>query len=71
MNAMPVVPVVDPRPVLNLIEQRGGESSFEDAMKVLVQLGMLPSAARDALWRFLSDGTIEFTTDRHLTLPRY
>ena len=71
MNAMPIVPSIDPEPLLNLIRQKGGECSFEEAMKVVeVELGMTESAARDALWRLLSDGTIEFTTDRHLTVPQ-
>jgi len=71
MNAMPVVPVIDPRPVLTLIKQKGGECSFDEAILVLEQSQHLTQpAARDALWRFLSDGTIVFTTDRHLTAPK-
>ena len=69
MNAMPL-PAIDPQPVLNLIQQRGGECSFSEAMDTLINLGMTESAARDALWRLLSDGTIEFTTDRNLAVPR-
>jgi DNA-binding transcriptional regulator PaaX len=70
MNAMPVVPWVDPKPVLELIKEKGGECSFDEAMNALVELGMTQAAARDGLWRLLSDGQIEFTTDRHLTIPK-
>jgi hypothetical protein len=70
MNAMPVVPWIDPEPVLKLIKDKGGECSFDEAMNALVKLGMAQSVARDGLWRLLSDGTIEFTTDRHLTTPK-
>lgn len=70
MNAMPVIPWIDPEPVLNLIKAKGGECSFDEAMNALVELGMTEAAARDGLWRLLSDGTIEFTTDRHLTTPK-
>lgn len=70
MNAMPVVPWIDPEPVLKLISEKGGECSFDDAMNALVKLGMAQSVARDGLWRLLSDGTIAFTTDRHLTTPK-
>jgi len=70
MNAMPVVPSIDPQPILDLIEQRGGECSFDEALTLLGQRGMRESTARDALWRLLSDGIIEFTVDRHLTTPR-
>ncbi len=70
MNAMPVVPVIDPQPILDLIRQKGGECLFNDAVQALVDLGQSESSARDALWRLLSDGTIEFTVDRHLTVPK-
>ena len=60
---------IDPRPILEFI-RRKGESSFEDALKLLEQqVGLSPSRARDALWRMLAQGIIEFTTDRHLRLP--
>lgn len=59
---------VDPLPVLNLIRSQG-ESSFDDALSLLVGTGLTPTGARDALWRMLSQGLIEFTTDRHLRLP--
>jgi hypothetical protein len=70
MNAMPVVPVIDPQPVLTLINEKGGECSFDEAMDALVLRGMTKEVARDVLWRLLSDGTIEFTTDRNLTVPQ-
>lgn len=70
MSAMRAIPVVDPQPVLELIAQRG-ECSFEEALNALAQRGFTPSAARDALWQLLSDGRIEFTTDRNLTVPKH
>jgi hypothetical protein len=70
MNAMPVGPVVDPQPVLNVIKQMGGECSFDDAMAALVQAGMTLAVARDALWQLLSEGDIAFTADRKLTVPQ-
>jgi hypothetical protein len=70
MNAMPVVPIIDPQPVLDLIKRMGGECSFDDAIAVLVQAGMPISVARDALWQLLSDGYIAFTADRKLTVPK-
>ena len=68
MNAMPL-PAIDPQPILNLIQQNGGECTFSEAIATFKNLGMSESAATDALWRVLSDGTIEFTTDRNLTVP--
>jgi hypothetical protein len=70
MNAMPVIPIVDPQPVLDLINRMGGECSFDDALGVLTQAGIPISVARDALWQFLSDGWITFTADRKLTVPK-
>jgi hypothetical protein len=70
MSALRAIPVLDPQPVLNLIKERGGACSFDDAVRALVQRGFTESAARDALWQFLSDGRIEFTADRQLTVPR-
>ena len=67
--SMMATAAVDPRPVLDLIRKQG-ESSFEDALKLLEQqVGLTSTGARDALWRMLSQGLIEFTTDRHLRLP--
>jgi hypothetical protein len=70
MNAMPVPHLLDPKPVLALIQDKGGECSFDEAMDALVHLGMTRSAARDGLWQLLSDGEIEFTADRKLTAPK-
>jgi hypothetical protein len=69
MNAMPVFPKVDPQPILDLINQMGGECSFDDAMATLVKTGIAKSAARDAVWQLLSDGAIIFTADRRLKAP--
>jgi len=56
-------------PLFELIERNGGECSFSDGLKALNQLGMSESQARDMLWRLLSDGSIEFTVERHLKVP--
>lgn len=69
MSSMAAVPVVDPRPVLDLIKKKGGECSFDDGVTSLEARGLSKSDARDAIWRLLSQGIIEFTTDRHLRLP--
>lgn len=69
MTALRAIPVIDPQPVLDLIQQKGGECSFDEAVAALVQRRFSESAARDALWQFLSDGRIEFTADRKLTVP--
>jgi hypothetical protein len=69
MNAMPI-PAIDPEPVFALIREKGGESSFTDAIRALMRVGIAEAAARDALWRLLSDGSIEFTIDRQLTIAR-
>jgi len=68
MSAVPKVPIIDPEPILSLIRQRG-ECSFDDAINVLRERGMDSTRARDAIWQLLSDGVIQFTTDRHLTMP--
>jgi hypothetical protein len=70
MSALRAIPLLDPQPVLDLIEQKGGACSFDEAVRVLVQRRFSESAARDALWQFLSDGRIEFTADRQLTVPK-
>jgi hypothetical protein len=69
MSVMDSTNAIDPRPVFELIERQGGECSFEDAVNAFVALGLSESKARDVLWQLLSDGTLEFTTDRHLTMP--
>lgn len=70
MGSMMTPRTVDPQPLLGFIADKGGESSFDDALQMFVKIGMTPSQARDTLWRLLSDGTIEFTTDRRLRAPR-
>lgn len=70
MSALRAIPLLDPQPVLDLIQERGGECSFDEAVKMLRQRGSSESGARDALWQFLSDGRIEFTADRNLTVPK-
>jgi hypothetical protein len=69
MNALRAIPLIDPQPVLDLIQQKG-ECSFDDAVRALVERNFSESGARDALWQFLSDGRIQFTTDRKLTVPK-
>jgi hypothetical protein len=69
MNALRAIPLIDAQPVLDLIEQKG-ECSFDEAVRALVEHRFSEAAARDALWRFLSDGRIQFTTDRKLTVPK-
>ena len=69
MSALRAVPVLDPQPVLNLIQERGGVCTFDEALRVLVQRGFSETSARDALWQFLSDGRLEFTSDRQLRAP--
>jgi len=69
MNALRAIPLIDPQPVLDLIQQKG-ECSFDDAVRALVERRFSESGARDALWQFLSDGRIQFTTDRKLTVPK-
>jgi len=68
MNAMRAVPIVDPQPVLELIQQRG-ECTFDEALDALVRHGFSQSSARDALWQLLSDGRLEFTAKRNLRAP--
>lgn len=70
MSALRAIPLLDPQPVLDLIQERGGACSFDEAVGVLRHRGFSESAARDALWQFLSDGRIEFTADRQLTVPK-
>jgi hypothetical protein len=69
MSALRAVPVLDLQPVLNLIQERGGVCTFDEALRVLVQRGFSETSARDALWQFLSDGRLEFTSDRQLRAP--
>ena len=69
MSSMMTRPAVDPRPLLRFIAEKGGESPFDEALQVFVQIGMTESQARDTLWKLLSNGTIEFTTDRRLRAP--
>jgi hypothetical protein len=69
MNAMRAIPLIDAQPVLDLIKQKG-ECSFDEAVRVLVERRFSESGARDALWQFLSDGRVQFTPDRKLTVPK-
>jgi DNA-binding transcriptional regulator PaaX len=69
MSALRAVPVLDPQPVLDLIRERGGVCTFDEALRMLAQRGFSEASARDALWQFLSDGRLEFTQDRQLTVP--
>ena len=69
MSALRAIPLLDPQPVLDLIQESGGACSFDEAVAALRQRGFSESAARDALWQFLSDGRIDFTADRQLTVP--
>jgi len=69
MSALRAVPLLDPQPILELIQQKGGTCSFDEAVQVLVRARFSESAARDALWQFLSDGRLEFTADRQLKVP--
>jgi hypothetical protein len=68
MSVIIAARAVDSEPVLALIDERG-ECSFGDAMKVLTDVGVTPSDARDTLWRLLSVGKLEFTAERLLRLP--
>lgn len=70
MSIAGAIPVIDPQPILQLINTRGGECSFDEAIEVLQKQGLNQSDARDGLWRLLSQGIIEFTSDRKLKLPR-
>lgn len=69
MSALRAVPVLDPQPVLDLIQERGGVCTFDEALSLLVQRGFSEATARDAIWQFLSDGRLEFTPDRKLSVP--
>jgi hypothetical protein len=69
MTALRAIPLVDPQPVLQLIQQNGGTCTFDQAVQMLMRGGFSESAARDALWQFLSDGRLEFTPDRQLKVP--
>lgn len=69
MNAM-AVPSLDRTLLLELLSKNGGECSFDEALKAIIQgLRMTESDARDAVWRLLSQGYVEFTPDRRLRLP--
>lgn len=68
MSVMAAVPTIDPTPLVQFLEENGGESSFEDAVGVLQTRGLTPNDARDVVWRLLSQGVIEFTTDRAVRL---
>lgn len=68
MAVMAAVPTIDPTPLIRLIEERGGQCSFEDAVEVFQTRGLTPNDARDAVWRLLSQGVVEFTTDRAVRL---
>ena len=70
MNALPIVPMIDPTPIVSLIQAHGGQCSFDEAVLAFRNLGMSESSARDALWRLVSDGSVTFTVDRQLALPR-
>ena len=69
MTVMDSVRTIDPRPIFALIERQGGECSFDEATRAFTELGMTESEARDALWQLLSDGALEFTTERRLMMP--
>ena len=68
MNAAAASAMIDPKPVLDMIREHH-ECTFEDAIQALMHNGATESAARDALWQLLSDGTIVFTTERNLAAP--
>ena len=71
MAHMGVTRAVDPSPILRLLADRDGECSFEDALGTLKQQGLSDNDSRDALWQLLSQGTIEFTSERRLRLPQH
>jgi len=70
MSVMAPVRTLDPQPIVHFMRERGGECSFDEAMQFLRERGLNEAEARDGLWGFLSQGVIEFTTDRHLRLPQ-
>jgi hypothetical protein len=70
MSTLASTPNIDPEPILRHMAAKGGNCSFEEAMQLYLRLGMTPTQARDALWRLLSDGAIEFTVDRRLRVPK-
>lgn len=60
---------VDTKPLLRMMEQKG-KCNFADSLQAFTRQGLSASEARDTIWRLLSEGLIEFTTDRQLRLPR-
>jgi DNA-binding transcriptional regulator PaaX len=71
MIVMATTRSIDPKPLLHLLEEHGGECTFDDGIHVLTREGLSENDARDALWRLLSQGIVEFTTDRLLRLPHH
>jgi len=70
MSAVASVRIVDPRPLVGRILAAGGTCSFDDALVLLRDDGLTESEARDALWRLLSQGVLEFTPERQITVPK-
>lgn len=69
MSVMATLKAFDRMPVLDYLAQHGGEASFEELLRTLERLGMSESDGRDALWRLLSQGFVEFTAERRVRIP--
>ncbi len=71
MTVMASSPAIDPKPLIELLQRQGGECSFDDGVRALEVGGLSKDDARDVVWRLLSQGVVEFTTDRELRLPQH
>lgn len=68
MSVMAVRVGVDPAPLTKHLEEHA-ESTFDEALRIFKNAGLSETQARDEVWQLLSQGVIEFTTDRRLRLP--
>ena len=69
MSVMYTSRPIDDKALFRLLDNRGGECSFEDAVGAFRSQGITDDDARDEIWRLLSHGQLVFTPDRHLTKP--
>jgi len=65
-NSLPI----DPQPLIHLLKEHGGKCQFDEGVRILTVAGLTENDARASLWMLLSQGIVEFTTDRDLRLPQ-
>ena len=54
----------DPTLITSLLQKHGGTYPFSDLVDALIRGGLTEAEARDFVWRLLSEGFVQFTSDR-------